>query len=256
MRRVAVSLSVLLFAAAAYAADAPAAAPPAAPPQFTIVRGTITTITGSHSGTPQETVDSVVVKKTDGTTITAPLIPQSQVAAVEKRSFDQIKPTDFVGITSVPGANGHLAAEEIHILPVHVGEGTYPWDHHPGGAGPKRAGSMTNGTIAPAAKRAGSMTNGTISAGDAPMQLKVSYRGSDMVDGKCTGHAPMTPTGGCVGSSIVDVTPKTIIVAIVPSKASELKVNQQIMGALVTTADGKSFWGSITHEKNGVKPEF
>lgn len=254
MRRVAVSLSALLLTSAAWAADAPA--PAAAPPTFTIVRGNITIVTGSHSGTPQETVDSVSVKKADGTTVAATATPQTQVAAVEKRTFAQIKPTDFVGITSVPGANGHLQAEEIHIIPVHVGEGTYPWDHHPGAGGPKRAGSMTNGMIAPMKKTAGSMTNGTISAGDAPMQLKVSYRGSDMVDGKCVGHAPMTPTGGCMGSSIVDVTPKTIIVAIVLSKPSELKSGQQVMGALVTTADGKSFWGSITHEKNGVKPEF
>jgi len=239
--RIAVSLSILLAAGAAWAADAPPAVP-----QFTLVRGNITAVDGMN----------VSVKKADGTTLTAPLTPQSPVSAVEKRTFDQIKATDFVGITSVPGANGHLQAEEIHIIPVHVGEGTYAWDHHPAGKGPKRAGSMTNGVIAPVAKKAGSMTNGTVGKGDAPMQLKVSYRGSDMVDGKCVGHAPMTPTGGCMGSSIVDVTPSTIIVAIVPSKATELKAGLQIMGSVVTTADGKAFWGNITHEKNGVKPEF
>jgi hypothetical protein len=224
-------------------ADTPA--PPPSPPSFVLVRGTITAIDAM----------TVSVKKVDGTVITAPITPQTPVAAVEKRTFEQIKPTDFVGITSVPGANGHLKAEEIHIIPVHVGEGTYPWDHHPGGRA-IRAGSMTNGMIAPMKKTAGSMTNGTIDKGDAPMQLKVSYRGSDMVDGKCVGHAPATPTGGCMGSSIVDVTASTAIAAIVPSKATELKPGLQIMGSVVTTADGKTFWGNITHEKNGVKPEF
>lgn len=224
-------------------AFAEAPAPP--PPNFTIVRGAISAIDGL----------TVSVKKDDGTTVTAPMTPQTPVAAVEKRTFEQIKPTDFVGITSVPGANGHLKAEEIHIIPVHVGEGTYPWDHHPGSRA-KRTGSMTNGMIAPMKRAAGSMTNGTIDKGDASMQLKVSYRGSELVDGKCVGHAPTTPTGGCMGSSIVDVTPSTAIAAIVPSKATELKPGLQIMGSLVTTTDGKTFWGNITHEKNGVKPEF
>ncbi|HEY1707840.1 MAG TPA: hypothetical protein VGG10_06210 [Rhizomicrobium sp.] len=242
MRLSYIAVSALFLTGSVWAADAPAAAPPA----FTMVRGTISAVDGM----------TVTVKKDDGTTVTAPLTPKSPVSAVEKRTFDQIKPTDFVGITSVPGQNGHLQAEEIHIIPIHVGEGSYPWDHHPGGQGAKRAGSMTNGTVAPATKRAGSMTNGTVAAGDAPMQLKVSYRGSEMVDGKCVGHAPMTPDGGCTGSSIVDVTPSTAIAAIVPSKATELKPGLQIVGSTVTTADGKTVWGNITAEKNGVKPEF
>jgi hypothetical protein len=239
--RIAVSLSALMFAGAAWAADAPPA-----PPAFTMVRGVITAVDGTN----------VTVKTDAGATVTGALTPQSPVAAVEKRTFQQIKPTDFVGVTSVPGANGHLAAEEIHIIPVHVGEGTYAWDHHPGKPGAKRAGSMTNGTVAPAAKRAGSMTNGTVAAGDAPMQLKVSYRGSDMVDGKCVGHAPMTPTGGCTGSSIVDVSLTTPIVAIVPSKSDQLKAGQRVVGSTVAAPDGKTVWANITHEKNGVKPQF
>ncbi|HEX2593963.1 MAG TPA: hypothetical protein VHL34_20855, partial [Rhizomicrobium sp.] len=153
MRRIALTAAAILMTSAAWAADAPAPAP-----AFTLVRGNITAIDGMN----------ITVKTNDGKTVTAILTPQSPVAAVEKRTFDQIKPTDFVGVTSVPGVGGHLKAEEIHIIPVHVGEGTYPWDHHPT-SGPKRAGSMTNGTIAPMKKTAGSMTNGTVGKGDAAM---------------------------------------------------------------------------------------
>ncbi len=238
----AASLTALLTATAVWAAD-PTPAPK--PPAFTLVRGVITAFDGT----------TLTVKADDGTTATGALGPQTPVAAVEKRTLDQIKPTDFVGVTSVPGANGHLQAEEIHIIPIHVGEGTYAWDHHPGGHA-KRAGSMTNGTVAPMRKTAGSMTNGTVEKGETASQIKVGYRGSDMVDGKCVGHAPMTPTGGCVGSSIVDVTPKTIIAAIVPAKAADLKPGLRIVGSTVQTPDGKTVWGNVTAEKNGVKPEF
>jgi hypothetical protein len=241
----AVSLSALLAATVASAADTPT--PPR--PAFTIVRGVITSVDAT----------TLVVKADDGTTATGTFGPQTPIAAVETRTFDQLKSTDFVGITSSPGKNGHLLAEEIHIIPVHIGEGTYAWDHHPQGAGhaAKRAGSMTNGTLVPAkATTAGSMTNGMLAKGDSAWQLKVSYRGSDMVNGKCVGHAPMTPTGGCVGSSIVDVTPKTVIAAIVPAKATDLKPGLRIVGSTVQTPDGKTVWGNVTTEKNGVKPEF
>jgi len=234
-------------AGVAYAAEpAPAPKPTAAPaaPVIALVRGSVVAID-----------DKTLTVKTDKGNVTAPLIPTTRYAAVERRTFDQIKPSDFVGITSSPGKNGHLAAEEIHIIPqAGIGEGTYPWDHHPDAKGPKRAGSMTNGTIAPVKKTAGSMTNGTIAKGDAPMQLKVSYRGSEMVDGKCVGHAPTTPTGGCMGSSIVDVTKSTQIVGMVDAKHDDVKVGYQVFAVTVTTPDNKTFWASITTEKNGVKP--
>ncbi len=232
----------VLLSTAAFADTAPA---PAAAPVIALVRGTVVSIDAQS-----------LTVKTDKGDLTAPLTPSTRYAAVEKRTFAQLKPTDFVGITSSPGKNGHLQAEEIHIIPITgMGEGTYPWDHHPATHGPKRAGSMTNGTIAPQKKTAGSMTNGTLAKGDGAMQLKVSYRGSDMVDGKCVGHAPTTPTGGCVGSSVVDVTPSTAIAAMVPAVHDDLKPGLQIFAVTVTTADGKVFWASITTEKNGVKPE-
>ena len=148
IRTLMMSTAVVLGLAPAFAADAP---PPPAPP--TLVRGTIASIDGK----------SITITKADGSAFTAAISPMTLYSAVEPRRFDQIKSTDFVGITSVPGPNDTLKAEEIHILPVHVGEGSYPWDHHPNGA--KTAGSMTNGMVAvvhSAPTAAGSMTNGMV----------------------------------------------------------------------------------------------
>jgi hypothetical protein len=226
-----------LTTTAAFGADAPAPAPMPVP---VIVRGTIASIDAK----------TVTITKADGTTETAALAPTTFYAAVEPRRLDQIKATDFVGITSVPGPNDTLKAEEIHILPIHVGEGSYPWDHHPGSG--TSAGSMTNGTVAVvhggAPTTAGSMTNGTVT-GAGGFALKVTYRGAEMVGGKCTGHAPMTPTGGCTGVASVVVTSSTAIVAIVPAKPADAKAGLAVFANVVGGTAG-----SLVLEKNGIKP--
>ena len=125
-------------------------------------------------------------------------------------AFDNSSTSMIVSVTAAFAGSDTLKAEEIHILPVHVGEGSYPWDHHPDG-GTKTAGSMTNGTVAVvhggAPTVAGSMTNGTVTASNS-MSLKVTYRGAEMVNGKCTGHAPMTPTG----AALVTIRPSEVSV--------------------------------------------
>jgi hypothetical protein len=54
-----------------------------------IVRGTIAGIDAK----------AVWITKADGTTVTAPLAPATSFSTVEPRRFEQIKPTDFVGVT-------------------------------------------------------------------------------------------------------------------------------------------------------------
>jgi len=240
-----VKFRTLMMASALALCVVPALAADAPPPVPMLIRGTIAGFDGK----------TVTITKTDGGTVTGAVGPATNYSAVEPRRFDQLKPTDFVGITAVPGPNDTLKAEEIHILPVHVGEGSYPWDHHPGGAA-TTAGSMTNGTVAvvhSAPTTAGSMTNGTITMSDA-WSLKVTYRGSDEVNGKCVGHAPATPTGGCTGVAAVSVTPETQIVAIVPAKPTDPKAGLAVVGFGATLADGKVVIGSLVIEKNGIKP--
>jgi hypothetical protein len=234
-RTLIISASLVLAAGAAIAADAPT------PPPM-LVRGTIASIDAA----------SITITKADGTTVSAAIGPATRFAAVVPRRFEQIKPTDFVGITSSPGPNDSFVAEEIHILPVHVGEGSYPWDHHPGGG--TKAGSMTNGTVAMAGPaKAGSMTNGTV-AMSGTMKLTVTFHGSSMVNGKCVGHATPDAANACTGVASVTVLPTTQIVAIVPAKPTDAKTGLVVFASVVNGPDGKPGLASIVLEKDGIKP--
>lgn len=242
---------------AASAADVPSTPPAPKLPSFAIVRGTVQSFDGK----------TLSIKTTTGT-VSAPVGPNMRYAAVEARTFDQLKATDFVGITSVDGPNGRLIAEEIHILPAVMGEGQYPWDHHPEATSQAamRAGSMTNGTVQPASTSGGahmsSMTNGTVqpvtSSAGGPLnhRLTVSFHGSQVVDGKCVGHALPAAATGCVGTATVEVTPKTFIQAVVPAKADDVKAGLAVVAFGLTAPDGSvTAFGSATVERNGVKPE-
>lgn len=238
-----IALIVALGFATAALADTTPSAPPAM--KVRLVRGTV------------ESIDATALKiKTDTGEVTALITPKSSFGVVEPRTFDQIKPTDFVGITAVPGRNDHLRAEEIHIIPVvGLGEGQYPWDHHPSTSHAVAAGSMTNGSVVKKAAHDDSMTNGTVAAAARGSELTVTYKGAAMVNGKCEGRAdPAKP--GCTGTATVDVTPTTSIVAIVKGTSADAKPGVAVVAGVATDAAGHDFLGSATFEKNGVKPEF
>jgi hypothetical protein len=243
IRSVVLGSAFVLYAGTAFAADAPPAMP-------MLIRGTIASID----------TKSVTITKADGTTVTGLLAPTTNYSAIEPRRLDQIKPTDFVGITSVPAPNGDLMAEEIHIIPLKgLGEGSYPWDHHPEGAKPTMMGSMTNATVATVhsgSTMAGSMTNATVT-GATNDQLQVTYHGAEMVNGKCLGLAAMAKDNKpCTGLATVDVVPTTAIVAIVPAKNTDAKAGLAVFANMRVGKDGSPVVGSLVLEKNGIKPQF
>ncbi|MGD0192601.1 MAG: hypothetical protein ABSD74_17830 [Rhizomicrobium sp.] len=244
----------LKFAAALLCASAAVAmaadAPPAPMLKPSIVRGMVESIDAT----------TLTIRTDAGATVAAQITPKTQYGFVEKRTFNQIKPTDFVGITAVPGVNGRLRAEEVHILPLVVGEGQYQWDHHPVSSrlSSTGMGSMTNGSVTTsqaAPMLAGSMTNGTVMPGAGNWQLSVTYHGSKMVDGKCEGRA-MPGQPGCTGTAIVDVSPSTPIVAVIPGKKADVSPGLAVFASVATDEGGHVFLNSATVEKNGVKPEF
>lgn len=229
-----------LTSSAVIAADALAMKP-------SLIRGTVDSFNGK----------TLAIKTDTGAVVSLPVSPSTHFAVVLKRSFDQLKPDDYLGVTAVPGTNGHLRAEEIHTIPLRgMGEGQYPWAHHPDNvatATPATPGSMTNGTLM-RIHPADSATNGTVSAAGAS-QLTLSYHGAAMVDGKCEGVA-VPGHSECQGTAIVDVTPDTIIEAIVPSFHPDVKPGLAVVAAVATDAAGHQSLTSATLENNGVKPEF
>jgi hypothetical protein len=231
---------VMLLATWALAADAPAAV---------VIRGRIASIDAS----------SITIGKADGHVVTASLAPGTSFSTVEPRRFDQIRDTDFVGITNVPSPSGMLMAREVHIIPWRgLNEGSYPWDHDPEAGTPAASRSITNGTVAVPRDEATAeytMTNASVTASTGG-QLTVTYRGSAMVAGKCVGHAAKAAGRPCNGVATVIVPPGTPIVAIVPAKPSEAKAGLAVFAICVAEPNGKWVASSVIFERNGIKPAF
>ena len=100
------------------------------------VRGTISKFDGS----------TLTVKTREGDIDAIKLIAGWKVSGVAKASLDDIKVGDFVGVASVPTADGGDGALEVVIFPTALkgtGEGSRPWDLQPNS-------SMTNATVADA----------------------------------------------------------------------------------------------------------
>jgi hypothetical protein len=95
------------------------------------VRGTITAIDGNV----------LSVKSRDGRDLKITLADNIAVSVAKAIRFEDIKPGDKLGVTSMPGANGTPVAVEVHYLPPGVPEGQGPWDLQPGS-------TMTNAIVA------------------------------------------------------------------------------------------------------------
>lgn len=88
------------------------------------------------------------VKTREGETVDVALADGWKVSSVANAKVTDIKPGDFVGIASLPKADGGDGALEVLIFPPAMkgtGEGSYGWDLKPDS-------SMTNATVADAVK--------------------------------------------------------------------------------------------------------
>src|SRR5688572_12684481 len=77
------------------------------------VRGTITAIEG----------DVLSVKSRDGKDLRLQLTDKTTVAAAKAISLNDLKQGDYVGSTTVKGADGALRAREVHTIARTVREG-------------------------------------------------------------------------------------------------------------------------------------
>jgi hypothetical protein len=90
----------------------------------------------------------VKVRTREGKTVDVTLADGARIAGVARAATADIKPGDFVGIASLPKADGGDGALEVLIFPPAMkglGEGSYGWDLKPNS-------SMTNATVANAVK--------------------------------------------------------------------------------------------------------
>src|SRR6266702_3711819 len=166
-----IGLAVIMVAPPAWAQDA----------ALVRVRGTIERVDGPI----------YVVKARDGTELKLTLADKPSIAALVKASLSDIKQGSFVGVTSMPQADGSVSALEVHIFPEAMrgtGEGHRPWDLKP-------QSTMTNANV-----------EQTVAGVDG-RTLTVKYKG---------------------GEKKVVVPPDAPIVTYVPGDKSELKPGVKI----------------------------
>ena len=130
--------------AGAAVAQTPAAAP-------SRLRGEIVSLNG----------DTLVFHRANADNVTIDFKSDVAVGAVKNVKLADVKPNTFVGVASVPGADGKLTAKEVLVFPETMrgnGEGHYAWDLLPGSM-------MTNANVDTAVQS----TNGR--------ELTMSYKG-------------------------------------------------------------------------------
>ncbi|WP_144637555.1 hypothetical protein [Bordetella genomosp. 13] len=175
--------------------------------QSSRVRGTVVSLSGSQ----------LEVKTREGQAQTVQLKDGWKVAAVKKAAISDIKPGDFVGIASLPKAEGGDGALEVLIFPPALkgtGEGSYGWDLKPNS-------SMTNATVGDAVQS----VDGSV--------VTVSYHGQQKK------------------ISIPNGTP---VVTLAPATADDVKPGTAVFISAEKDAGGALSTGQLVVGKDGVVP--
>jgi hypothetical protein len=195
---------------------------------FSLVAGTLMAVTfgiSAHAADQMRirgTVESLnastlSVKTREGTDAKIMLKDGWKVSSVAKASIDDIKEGDFVGIASLPTADGGNGALEVLIFPAAMkgtGEGSYAWDLKPNS-------SMTNATVANAVKSVSGHT------------LTVTYKG---------------------GEKKIAIPDGTPVVTFAPAVEADLKPGATVFIPSEKAADGTISSGRVVVGTNGVVP--
>jgi hypothetical protein len=181
-------------------AQAPAA-------QATRLRGEIVSVNG----------ETMIVHRANADNVTVDFKADTPVAALKNFKLSDIKPGSFVGVTSLPGADGKLVAREVHVFPEALrgrGEGHRDWDLLPGS-------SMTNANVDSAVQA----TNGR--------ELTVSYKG---------------------GNKVIEVPNNTPVVTYIEATHADVVPGKKIFIIATTNGPGQYKAERVTVEKDGVVP--
>ena len=168
------------------------------------VRGTITAIDGN----------ALSVKSRDGRDLIIALADNVAVSAAKAIRFEDIKPGDKLGVTTIPDAYGTPVAVEVHYLPPGIPEGQGPWDLQPGS-------TMTNASVT------------AVVAGTGDRELILHF--------KDTVEKVLVPAN-------------VPLVRTVPGSRSDLVVGEYVFTVAQATDGGNLSAARIQVSKDGVKP--
>ncbi len=164
------------------------------------VRGSIVDYQGS----------TLKVKTREGETMDVALADDWKLAGVANAKVTDIKPGDFVGIASLPKADGGDGALEVVIFPPAMkgtGEGSYGWDLKPDS-------SMTNATVADAVKGVDGRT------------VTVTYHGKE----KKIAIPDGTPVVTIAGATKDDLVPGAVVFITAEKAATGPIAHQVVVG--------------------------
>jgi hypothetical protein len=168
------------------------------------VRGTITAMDGNV----------LAVKSREGRDLKITLADNFAVSVAKAIRFEDIKPGDKLGVTSMPGADGTPVAVEVHYLPPGVPEGQGPWDLQPGS-------TMTNASVA------------AIVAGTGNRELTLQFQGK---------------------TQKVAVPENAALVRAVPGSRSDLGAGEYIFTVAQGADDQSLSASRVQVSKDGIKP--
>lgn len=183
-----------------------ATAAPAQNAPRTNLRGTVVSQKGS----------SLKVKSREGKIVDVTLADGWKISSLARSSLASIKPGDFVGIASMPNANGDRALEVLIFPPAlkGLGEGSYGWDLKP-------KSSMTNASVTNLVKSVNGQT------------VTLSYNGGQQKKIAIPQNAP--------------------VVTFAAATPSDLKPGAKVF-VPIDAAGGKMTAHQIVVGKNGVAP--
>jgi len=168
------------------------------------VRGAITAVDGNV----------LSVKSRDGQDLAITLADNATVSVAKAILFEEFKPGDMVGATTMPGPNGMPVAIEVHYLPPGVPEGQGPWDLVPGS-------TMTNASVA-----------ATV-AGTGARELTLQFKGT---------------------TQMIAVPDNAALARTVPGSRADLVVGESVFTVAQSASDGKLSAARVMVGKDGVKP--
>ena len=197
----AIAVAALLLPSYALAQQSPVSS-------TTRVRGTVENLDG----------ETLHVKSREGADVTLHMAQTASVAGVAKMSLADVKVGSYIGVTSLPDADGTQKAVEVHVFPEAMrgtGDGTRPWDLKPNS-------SMTDGAV----------DDRTV-AGNDGHTLTVKYKG---------------------GERKVLVTPETTVVTYVPAARSDIKAGTPVFAIATKQPDGTLDVARLSIGRDGLAP--